>query len=128
MPKNNGFNSTYAGHQGVVTDARDNLHEVDPTKTIDGEDSPGLTVEPVGDLEETPAPGVLGPVTPVSEDDQDEESEPEDGDEEFTEGGADGDEPERVKPANQIPAVDMPKKSTTRGTSAARKSTDDKKD
>lgn len=36
MPKKSMVSATYAGHEGIVEDARDNLHQLDPSRNLDG--------------------------------------------------------------------------------------------
>lgn len=42
MPKNNGQNVSYYGHTGHVENAVGETFELDPTRTLDGEDTEGL--------------------------------------------------------------------------------------
>lgn len=59
---------SYAGHEGVVTNAVGEQFEVDPTRELDGERTDGYTNEPIGELEQSSPPGVGGDVAPVEDD------------------------------------------------------------
>ena len=109
MPKINAAGvPSYDGHTGTVTNAVGEQFEVNPSLDLDGNRPEGYTDEPVGEFEETPAPGVAGPIVPVEED-QDDEAEDTDTDEKDDDTDTDGQD--EKKPGNQFPGFDTPKKS-----------------
>lgn len=107
MPKiSNTGEPSYAGHEGVVTNAVGEQFDVNPTVDLDGERKEGFTSEPVDEsFEPTPAPGLGGPVTEIDE----ETDEPIE-----NEGGRDNDQRPRL--------VDHRQSETGKGTTAAKKS------
>lgn len=62
-------NPSYDGQQGTVTNAVGEQFEVNPSRDLEGEHAEGYVNEPVGEFDESPAPGAGGPITPVTEDD-----------------------------------------------------------
>lgn len=117
MPKINSAGvPSYDGQTGTVTNAVGEQFEVNPSLDQDGERSDGYVNEPVGEFEESPAPGIPGDIRPVDSDD-DEDTEPAEG-----EDGQPVDEPSKDddswdparKPGNQTPSFDAkkPAKST----------------
>jgi len=74
MPKINSAGvPSYDGHQGEVTNAVGEQFNVDPTRDLNGEHAEGYESKPVEEFEETPAPGVAGPITELTGDEDDEE-------------------------------------------------------
>lgn len=51
MPKISHAGPSYYGEQGHVEDALGRLHELDPTKTLNGDDTPGLVTDENGERE-----------------------------------------------------------------------------
>jgi hypothetical protein len=106
MPKINSAGvPSYDGQTGQVTNAVGEQFEVNSSLDNDGERTDDYVNEPVGEFEESPAPGIPGQVRPVA---------PDDGAPDDDSGERQGDEwdPAHPKPAgNQTPAF-KPKKST----------------
>lgn len=72
MPKiNSAGEPSYADHTGTVTNAVGEQFEVDPTRDLNGEHADGYENKPVEQFDETPAPGLDGPITVI--DDKDDE-------------------------------------------------------
>lgn len=62
MPKiNSAGEPSYADHTGTVTNAVGEQFEVDPTRDLSGEN------KPVEQFDETPAPGLDGPITAIDD-------------------------------------------------------------
>lgn len=76
MPKiNSAGEPSYAEHSGVVTNAVGEQFEVDPTRDLNGEHADGYESKPVEQFDESPAPGLDGPITAVDEENDDKDSE-----------------------------------------------------
>lgn len=74
MPKiNSAGEPSYADHTGTVTNAVGEQFEVDPTRDLSGEHADGYENKPVEQFDETPAPGLDGPITAI--DDRNDEGE-----------------------------------------------------
>lgn len=108
---------SYAGHEGVVTNAVGEQFDVNPTVDLDGERKDGYTSEPDESFEPTPAPGVSGDVAPIDESDDENENDSKRAGR--AEGGRDNDQRPRLVDHRQSEGAGKERESTTAAKKAA---------